>query len=53
MIQSSRLDKARVAANKTAFDKEKIRIETEYIPAQLGKMSTNELTTVGSNLWGE
>ena len=35
------------------YNQEKIRIEKEYIPAKLDELTTDELSTIGSNLWGE
>jgi hypothetical protein len=46
-------DKLRVEAQKQSFNQEKIRIEKEYIPAALDKLTTDEKSHMGSVMWGE
>lgn len=53
IIQSTRLDKAKAEADKQANDQEKIRIETQYIPAALDKIAPNEKSEMGSVMWGD
>jgi len=53
IIQSTRLDKAKAEADKQANDQEKIRIETQYIPAALDKKTTTEKSHMGSVMWGD
>lgn len=52
-VAQSKLDKAQAEIQTQAYNQEKVRIETEYIPAQLGKLTTNEKSHMGSVLWGE
>lgn len=53
IIQSSRLDKAKTEIQKKAYDKQKMYIEKEYIPAALDKKTTTEKSRMGSVMWGE
>jgi uncharacterized membrane protein len=40
-------------AIKQGYGQNKIHIEKEYIPAALGKLTTNEKSHMGSVMWGE
>lgn len=51
IIQSNRLDKAKAEADKQDFNQATYRIVTEYIPAELDKLTTDELSRMGGVLW--
>lgn len=52
-VRGNQIDSLKIEANKQSYDQEKVKIETVYIPEKLDQMTTDQLCTVGANLWGE